>query len=102
MVVIESMERVFGADDEEVVVGSKEEEQVAMKEEGYTITALMKHQGVLREVAATEAQIEEYEFPGESGDEAVDGIETMTIDFCLGLRLADVRLKRQTHVTTNW
>ena len=41
----------------------------------------MKHQGVLREVAATEAQVEEYEFPGESGDEAVDGIETITIEY---------------------
>ena len=83
MVVIESMDRVFGADDEEVLVGSKEEEQVAMKEEGYTITALMKHQGVLREVVAAEAQAEEYEFLGESWNEAADGIETMTIDSTL-------------------
>ena len=98
MVVIGSMDREFGADDEEVVVDIKEKEQVAMEEEGDTITALMKHQGVLREVAATEAQIEEYEFPGESGDKAVDGIETMTIDFCLGLRLADVLLKGQTQI----
>ena len=98
MVVIESMDRVFGADDEEVLVGSKEEEQVAMKEEGYTITALMKHQGVLREVVAAEAQAEEYEFLGESWNEAADGIETMTIDFCLGLRLADVLLKGQTQI----
>ena len=77
---------------------SKEEEEVTMEEEGDTITALMKHQGVLREVAATEAQSEEYEVLGESGDEAVDGIETMTIDFCLGLRLADVLLKGHTKI----
>ena len=98
MVVIGSMDREFGADDEEVVVDSKEEEKVAMEEEGDTITALMKHQGVLREVAAAEAQNEEYAFPGESGDEAVDGIETMTIKFCLGLRLADVLLKGHTKI----
>ena len=58
----------------------------------------MNHRGVLREVAATEAQVEEYEFLGETGDDAVDGIQTMTIDFCLGLRLANVLLKGQTQI----
>ena len=81
MVVSGSMEKEFGANDEEVVVDSKEDDQVAMEEEGETITAPVKHQGTLREVVAEETQSEEYEFPGESGDEAVDGIETMTIEY---------------------
>ena len=59
MVVIRSTDREFGADDEEVVVDRKEEEQVAIEEEGDTITTLMKHQGVLREIMTAEAQREE-------------------------------------------
>ena len=47
---------------------------------------------------APDAQTEEYEFLGESWNEAADGIETMTIDFCLKLRLANVLLKGQTQI----
>ena len=73
------MEREFGVDDEEMVVDNKKNEQVAMNDEGETITVLVKDQDVLKEVVLVVTESTENELPGESGDDAVDGIKTMTI-----------------------
>ena len=56
IVIIDFMKRKFDADNVEVVVDSKNEEQVVMEEELDTTTALWKHQDILREVTTVEVQ----------------------------------------------